>query len=181
MANFNKKALQKIVFASILAAFTAVMAQIAFPLPSGVPVTLQTFAVSLCAFLLGAGWGTASVGIYILVGVLGVPVFSGFVGGVQALFGLTGGFIYGFFPFAFFCGLSNNFSSKVVKIVLCFLGLALCHLLGVIQFAILYKIGFIVSFLKVSAPYIVKDIISVAAAYVTARIVLRRTEKIRQK
>ena len=53
---------------AISAALTAVLSQISFPMPSGVPVTLQTLAVALCGFVLGAGLGTGAVGLYLLLG-----------------------------------------------------------------------------------------------------------------
>ena len=78
-----------IVMIGMFAAVLAVLSQISIPMPSGVPVTLQTFAVALTGFILGWKYGAISVGIYILLGTVGVPVFSNFSGGLGALFGKT--------------------------------------------------------------------------------------------
>ena len=61
-----------------------------------VPVTLQTLAVFLCLGLLGGKYGCITLGVYLLLGVVGVPVFSGFRGGAGVLMGATGGYVFGF-------------------------------------------------------------------------------------
>ena len=94
-----KKRILNITFAALFTAITAALSQAAIPTPFGVPLTLQTFAVALCGYVLGIKWGLASIITYILLGVFGVPVFSGFKGGAQVLFGATGGFIFGFLFF----------------------------------------------------------------------------------
>ena len=101
-----------IVMIGMFAAVLAVLSQISIPMPSGVPVTLQTFAVALTGFILGWKYGAISVGIYILLGTVGVPVFSNFSGGLGALFGKTGGFIWGFLFLAGFCGVSHITKKK---------------------------------------------------------------------
>ncbi len=69
-----------------------------------IPFTLQTFAVAFAGALLGWKRGTIAVGVYILMGLIGIPVFSGFKAGAAALFGSTGGFFFWFFFFFFFNG-----------------------------------------------------------------------------
>lgn len=155
-----------IVTCAVLAAVLSVSAQVSIPLPSGIPVTLQTFAVALCASLGGLFAGTVSVLVYILLGSFGLPVFSSFRGGLSIVLGPTGGFIIGFLPFAVLCGLDikNRFAKTAVSVS----GLLICHLLGIIQYAVLSKTGFVQSMMIVSLPFIVKDIISVAAAQALA-------------
>ena len=85
------------------AAFIAICAWLTIPGP--VPFTMQTLAVLTVAGLLGMGKGCAAVGVYLLLGAVGVPVFSGFRGGVQALVGPTGGYLIGYVPYAIFSGL----------------------------------------------------------------------------
>lgn len=65
-----------LVMIALFAAITAVLSQIAIPMPTQVPVTLQTFAVALCGYCLGAKKGTAAILIYILLGAVGIPVFT---------------------------------------------------------------------------------------------------------
>ena len=89
---------RKLVYVALFAALTAVLSQISIPLPSGVPLTLQTFAVAFAGFFLGWKYGLAAIGVYVALGACGAPVFAGFTGGAYKLIGVTGGFIWGFFP-----------------------------------------------------------------------------------
>ena len=87
-----------------LTAVTAALLCIAGPLviPAGpVPLSLATFAVYLAGSVLGRKWGTLAVALYLLMGIIGVPVFSGFSGGFQKLAGVTGGYLIGYLPCAF--------------------------------------------------------------------------------
>lgn len=82
------------VMASLLAAMTAICAWIHIPIPP-LSFTLQTLAVLLCLGLLGGTWGSVSIGLYLALGLVGLPVFSGFQGSA-ALAGPTAGFLWGF-------------------------------------------------------------------------------------
>ena len=84
-------------------------------IPSIPPFTMQTFAVSLCAGVLGAKKGTLAVAIYLLLGIVGLPVYSGFMSGVGVLLGATGGYLLGFLPF---CGLSGYLFQKAHSLLL---------------------------------------------------------------
>ena len=88
--------IQDICSVAIMAALTAVMAQISIPMPMGVPMTMQTFAVTLAGVILGSKRGAVSMVVYLLIGSVGVPVFSNMGGGVQYLIGPTGGFLLSF-------------------------------------------------------------------------------------
>ena len=90
---------------ALMAAVTVIMAQIAIPMPAGVPMTLQTLAVTLAGVILGAKGGAISMLIYLLLGAVGLPVFSGFRGGLAMLVGPTGGFLISFPIMAFIIGL----------------------------------------------------------------------------
>ena len=162
---------------AVLAAVTAVLSQISFPMPSGVPVTLQTLAVALCGFVLGAGLGTGAVGLYLLLGAVGLPVFAQLSGGFGTLIGMTGGFLWGFLPFAALCGVGGKQKKVVWTAALSLLGLVVCHALGVAQFSVVTGTGLGQSFLLVSAPYLVKDAASVAAAWLLALPVNRALDK----
>ena len=157
---------RSIVITGMFAAVIAVLAQVALPMPSGVPVTVQTFAIALTGVVLGATLGMAAAGVYILLGAVGVPVFSGFAGGLGILFGKSGGFIWGFLFLALLCGLGCQIKNKVVGWGLGIVGLAVCHLLGIFQFMVLMKMGFAESALLVSVPFLIKDVVSVAFAFV---------------
>ena len=97
--------IQDICSVAIMAALTAVMAQISIPMPMGVPMTMQTFAVTLAGVILGSKRGAVSMVVYLLIGSVGVPVFSNMGGGVQYLIGPPGGFLLSFPIMAYLIGL----------------------------------------------------------------------------
>ena len=105
--------LRMTVYASLMAALTAAGAFVAVPI-GPVPIVLQNLFIFLAGLLLGAGWGTASVGVYLLAGVLGLPVFAGGVGGIARFVGPTGGYLLGFLPAVCIIGFISNASKPNV-------------------------------------------------------------------
>ncbi|MCR5675398.1 MAG: biotin transporter BioY [Lachnospiraceae bacterium] len=95
---------QDICHIAVFTALIAILAQISIPLPGGVPLTLQTFAVPLAGLVLGAKKGTTSTLIYVLLAAAGVPVLAGMKGGLGAVLGMTGGFVLSFPLMALFAG-----------------------------------------------------------------------------
>ncbi len=162
------------VYIALFAALTACMSQIAIPMPSGVPFTLQTFAIAFAGFFLGWKYGLAAIGIYVLLGAVGAPVFANFTGGIQKLVGVTGGFIWGFLFLAAFSGASWGGRNPVTRIASGLLGLVICHIAGIVQYALVTGNGWGASALAVSVPYIAKDILSVILAYKAAEVVSKR-------
>lgn len=157
--------------------FTAIAAVIsALPIGFqifGVPATLQTFAMAFLGFILGKKSGTIAVAVYILLGLVGIPVYNGFTGGPSVLFGITGGFLWGFLFIAFFCGAAYeqkncHLKNIILKILLPLAGLIICHVIGVIQFCLIMDMKLWPAAMAVSIPYIPKDILSMIIAYFTA-------------
>lgn len=178
----SKNKTMGLVWIAMCTAVIAVLSQVTIPLPTNVPITLQTFAVAFAGYLLGWKSGAVSALVYMLLGAVGVPVFAGWSGGISFTTSFSGGFIYGFIPMALLCGLGAKFCSdkltgKAAAIGLGVCGLAACHLLGVIQFAVVAKCSPIQAFLTASAPYLIKDVISVAAAYIISVEVISRLAK----
>lgn len=157
---------KEVVSVGMFAAVLAILSQISIPMPSGVPITLQTFAVALTGCVLAWKLGTASVLVYILLGAAGVPVFAGFNGGAQVLVNYTGGFIWGFLVMALLCGIGVQRKNKAVGVLLGLAGLSVCHLFGTLQFMVVMKMSFAESFLLASVPYLIKDVISFILAFV---------------
>lgn len=171
-----------LVLSGLFAAITAVLTLITIPMPSGVPITLQTFAVALAGYTLGFARGTISTIVYVAIGAVGLPVFSGMQGGVGVIAGPTGGFIIGFILLTACCGAAvrltgvkyrNNrkaatqsILTATIALVFGIIGLAVCHVLGSLQYAFVSNRNFDEAFMLVSLPYIVKDIVSVVGAYI---------------
>lgn len=167
----------QIVMTGVLAALLAVLSQVSIPLPTGVPVTLQTFAVALCGFVLGPAFGTLAAAVYLVLGAVGLPVFAGFTGGIGIFAGMTGGYLWGFLPMAFLCGLGKRAGRRLAAVPLGIAGLALCHLCGTFQFAVVEHVSPWAAFLAASAPYLLKDAVSVALAYLAAEGILAAMRK----
>lgn len=162
-----------VIMTGMFTAVLAVLSIIQIPIPSGVPITLQTFAVALCGCVLGAKLGAMSALIYMLIGAIGLPVFSGMSSGIRVIAGPTGGFIYGFIVMAFLCGIGSVYKNYAVQGVLSLAGLLACHLCGAIHFMFITGTSFLQSVMIVSVPYLMKDILSVVAAIVLGRAVCR--------
>ena len=95
--------LRMLVFASLLAALMTAGAYISIPV-GPVPIVLQNMFVFLAGLLLGSRWGLASVGVYLLAGACGLPVFAGGMGGIGRIIGPTGGYLIGYLPAVFIIG-----------------------------------------------------------------------------
>ena len=93
------------VFAALIAAFSLLPG---IPLGAGVPITLQTLAVMLTGITLGPSRGAAAVGLFLVAGLAGLPVFSGFTGGLGVLAGPSAGYLVAFLPAAFTVGLLSR-------------------------------------------------------------------------
>lgn len=143
----------------------AISSQISIPLPNGVPMTLQTFTVACVGFSLPSKKGINSIISYLLLGMIGIPVFAQGKSGIATLFGLTGGFLFGFIFFVFCCSKAKNAKHLITKLTLGIIGLLLCHLFGVLQYSLLTGINIIKASMLVSVPFLLKDVLSVLLAF----------------
>lgn len=126
----------------LMAAVTCVLGPLSIPLPfSPVPISLTNLAVYLSVYVLGMKRGTVSYLIYLLIGLVGIPVFSSFTGGPGKLLGPTGGYLIGFLFMAVICGIVID--KWTTNMPLCFLGMVLgtlvCYLFGTVWLA--YQAG----------------------------------------
>lgn len=158
---------------ALLTAVTSVLSIMQIPTPWGVPFTLQTAAMALSGYLFGEKYGTVSTILYVLLGTIGVPVFAGMSAGPGVLFGATGGYIFGFIFMTLLCGIGRAHMKKgaagvVWLVVFSALGLAACHILGIIQFKFVAKMTWANAALVGSVPYLLKDIASMIGAYIVA-------------
>ena len=109
------KNLRVMIYSSLFAALIAAGAFIAIPI-GPVPIVLQNMFVLLAGLLLGWKWGFASVSIYILAGIIGLPVFSSGGAGIGHILGPTGGYLLSNIPAVVVIGLISNGSSIVKEI-----------------------------------------------------------------
>jgi biotin transport system substrate-specific component len=122
--------------AALMAAFTAVAAQVAIPLEP-VPFTLQVLAVVLTGFLLGPRYGALAMAVYVLVGAVGVPVFAGFRGGLGVLLSDTGGYLLSYPLAAAIAGLAARSAANAPRRR----ALAAGFVWGTAALAVIYAVG----------------------------------------
>ena len=142
-------------------------------IPRVVPFTLQTFAVFLAVAVLGGKRGTLAVIVYVLLGAVGLPVFSGFKGGIGVLLNTTGGYIIGFvFSALVMWAFEKSFGKKTWALILSMvLALAVCYAFGTVWFMIVYAKN--VGAVGLSAvlgwcviPFIIPDLAKITLAFI---------------
>lgn len=130
-----------LVLAGMLAAILAIVSQISLPMPTGVPITIQVFGITLISVVFGWRLGLFGSMVYILLGSVGLPIFANFQGGLHIVTGLTGGYIWSWPLMAVLCGLRIKTSNKrldtVLLVVTALCGLAVNEFLGGLQWALL--------------------------------------------
>lgn len=145
-------------------------------IPTVVPFTLQTFAVFFSCLVLGGKYGTCSVFIYLLLGALGLPVFSNFTGGIGALLGPTGGYLAGFLLSALMMWIMENLFGRKrwVFIVSMILGLLVCYAFGTAWFFFVYTLASkAITFKKILGlcvlPFIIPDLLKISLALILSK------------
>ena len=156
-----------------MTALIAVCSWITVPIIPEIPFTMQTFAVFFALEFVGGKRGAVSTFVYIALGAVGAPVFSGFRGGLGHLAGPTGGYIVGFLAS---CAVFWAFEKRMKKrTVLHILALALsmiaCYALGTVWFMIQTKLPLGASLVKCVIPYIAPDAVKIAlAVFLSSRL-----------
>lgn len=166
----NKKLTVKdMVLIAIFAALISVCSLIQIPLGT-IPFTLQTFAVFTTAGLLGTKRGIAAILIYILLGIIGMPVFTG-KGGPSAIVGPTGGYITGFIFTVLIIGLIMRLFRKstmrvqlVMTAAAMLVGDVICFVIGTIQFMVVMKTNLVAALGYCVMPFIIPDLVKIIAA-----------------
>ena len=165
-------------YIGMFAALIAVCSWIS--IPTTVPFTMQTMAVFLAVGLLGGKRGTAAVLAYILLGAMGLPVFSGFKGGIGVLFGTTGGYIIGFLGSALLMWAAEKLFGKKwwVLLISMILGLLVCYAFGTVWFMQVYArnsgaVGIMTVLGWCVFPFIVPDLLKIAAAMFLTQVLSR--------
>jgi biotin transport system substrate-specific component len=143
-----------------------------------VPITLQTFGIYSALFILGGKRGSIATLIYISIGALGIPVFSGFNGGIGYLFDATGGFIFGFLIAALSYWLLNFIfpKSALFKILASAISLLVLYASGILWYSFVYlgSISSISYMIFICAVYfLLPDAVKIATAYAVSTRLLR--------
>ncbi len=162
---------------ALMAVLIAICAWISIPVE--IPFTMQTFGVFLTLRLLRGRYGTMSILIYILLGLIGAPVFAGFSSGAAILLGPTGGYIIGFL----FCGIifmaaEHHMHGKLAENTVLVLGLAVCYAFGTLWFVHVMSMrgnsySFIQALLLCVIPYLIPDFCKLVLSQFVAERVLK--------
>ena len=150
---------------SICAALLAISAWLSIPMPQ-ISFTMQSFAVFFALGLLGGRRGCISIGIYLLMGAVGLPVFSGFRGGAGVLLGVTGGYIWGFLAAGLIYWLFTTvFGDKLyIRLISMILGMLVCYGCGTAWYLYLYGGNFWAIMATCVLPYLIPDGVKIALA-----------------
>ena len=176
--NLNRK--NKIYILSTTAVMTAVTCVLApMSIPIGpVPISFTNLAIYLSLYLLGWKMGTVSYLMYLLIGAIGVPVFSGFSGGLGKLLGPTGGYIIGFIPMAIISGLViEKYNNRIFQFVAMVLGTAVCYALGTAWFCVIMDVGIAAALGMCVIPFIPGDIAKIILARMVGPVLRNRLRK----
>ncbi|HCF83564.1 MAG TPA: biotin transporter BioY [Ruminococcaceae bacterium] len=158
----NSVSVRNMVFIALFAAIICIMAP--FSLSVGViPISLGTFAIYLAGGFLGGKKGMAAVCVYILLGAVGLPVFTGFTGGFAKLLGVTGGYIIGYIPLALITGIFAEKNKALLPLGMV-LGTLACYTFGTAWFMISTGSELVPALLSCVVPFLIGDAIKIAAA-----------------
>lgn len=171
---------KELIICSLFASITAILSQVSIPLPfTTVPLTMQLFAVALCGFLLGPKMGFVSQMVYVLIGVIGIPVFAQMNGGIGAIVGPTGGFILSFPIVAAIMGyFSSEYKSKPIAYIGLLIGLVVSYIIGTIQFSLIMKVSLAESIILCVVPFIIVDLLKLSLVVIVGTVISTKVNRI---
>lgn len=165
--------IRNMVLCALFAALMAVCAWMAVPLGS-IVFTMQSFAVFLALLTLGGSRGAVAVLVYLCLGAVGLPVFSGFRGGLGALFGVTGGYLWGFAASGLVYWLLTGLFGEKMRIPAVILGMLSYYICGMLWMSFSQLGGFtedamVTAFLQGVLPYLLPDAVKIALAFLLSQ------------
>ncbi len=175
MVNTRFSPVRQMVYASMFGALTALGGFIVVPLQP-VPVTLQTFFAGLSGVLLCASAGALSQIVYVLLGLIGLPVFAGGKAGLGTLFGPTGGYLIGFIMAAYVGGriMQARRQPGLFWITLALVAAdVVIYIFGTLQLVVVAHLTPLQALLAGVAPFLLGDLLKLLAA-VPVAVVLRK-------
>lgn len=175
----NSGKVRNMILSSIFAAVMCIFSVMTIPV-GAVPVSMGIFALVLTSCVLPVGQATAAVAVYVLLGAVGLPVFSGFRGGLAVLVGPTGGYIVAYIPAAAVISyFSNRYarSSRTAEIASVVFAILLCYALGTVQYMAVTNTSAAEAVMVCVAPFCVFDVIKCAAAMYAARKIRRAVRR----
>ncbi len=166
MTKKHNISVRSMVFIAIMAAVLCIAAPFSLPIPSAVPFSLATFVIYLIGALLGWKKGCAAVGVYILLGLVGLPVFSGFMGGFARIAGVTGGYIIGYIPCVFLVGFFAELTNGKLRgmVTGMTLGTLALYAFGTVWLMLFTGSGLTTALAGCVIPFLPSDVLKIIAA-----------------
>lgn len=171
---------KSMVIIALMAAVTCILGPLSLAIPiSPVPISLTNLAVYFTVYVLDRKRGTISYLLYLLIGLVGVPVFSAFTGGPSKLFGPTGGYLIGFIFMAYICGFFiDKWPSKLyMHFIGMVLGTAVCYLFGTVWLAYQAGMGFYAALGAGVIPFIPGDLVKIIIALIAGPVIRKQLRR----
>jgi len=134
-------------------------------------MTLQTFAIPLAGVVLGAKNGMIAALVYVLLGMVGVPVFAGFTGGIGIVFGRTGGFILAFPFMAFAAGIGAKKDNLAWLVLWLTIGAVVLYTVGMLVFSLVAPAALRVSFTLVVVPFLPTEVLKIVLVILFGKLI----------
>ncbi len=160
---------------AVMAAVMCVLGPLSVPI-GAVPISLTNLVICLTVWLLGSKFGTLSVAIYLAIGAVGIPVFSGYGAGLAKLAGPTGGYLIGFLPMALIGGLfiEKSKGQPIVSGIGLVLGIAVSYVFGTAWFVIQMQCELSYALAVCVYPFIAFDLAKVVISCVVGALLRKR-------
>lgn len=170
------KQIKNIAFVAIMAAIMCVLAPISFPI-GVIPISLGTFAVCLIGAMLPWHQAIITIIVYIIMGMIGLPVFSSYQGGMGIILGPTGGYIVGYiFSAGCMSLMIHKYKNKIfIYPIAMIIGVLICYLFGSIWFMIQLKNSFIQTLSICVIPFLLPDLLKIIVASIITYILNTKT------
>lgn len=171
----KKLSIYKIALIGVMTAITCIMGPLSIPIGI-VPISLTNLAILLTVIILGWKMGTISCLIYLLVGLVGLPVYSGFSSGPGKLFGPTGGYLVGFIFLAIISGIFiDKFRGKIYMYVIgMVIGTIVLYAFGTTWISFQRNLSFEAALAICVVPFVPWDIAKIVCAVIVGPIVRKQ-------
>lgn len=172
---------KQLTLTALMTALLCVISPFSLPIPfSPVPLSFSTFILYLDAYVLGPKYGSISCLLYLLLGFVGLPVFSGFSGGIGRLFGPTGGYLIGYLFLVSISGfmIERSEGNRFFSVVGLLAGTTVTYILGTLWLSFQMDLTFLQGLTIGVLPYLPGDFIKILGAAIIAPILKNRLKRI---
>jgi biotin transport system substrate-specific component len=170
---------KSITLIGLMAAVTCIMGPLSLSIPvSPVPISLTIFAIYLSVYVLGMKKGTLSTIIYLLIGLIGIPVFSSFSSGPAKLLGPTGGYLIGYIFLALICGFFiDHWNNRLIQFAGLVVGCLVCYIFGTAWLAYQASMSFNAALAAGVIPFIPGDLVKIVIALIVGPEIRKRLKR----